>query len=458
MKVLLHACVVGAATCGLAAAQNDECSTATAVGLGTFAFDTAGATQSAEAWPCASGGGPDLWYTYVASTTNDILVETCGSGYDSALEVFSGSCGGLVSVACNDDACGVQSSVLISSVGVGDVYTLRVGGYFGATGAGALTVSENTGTPQTPPLTENCVETLYAANNGGSVGGAVYFDVTAVQAVDIGLILTNYGAAADTPVGVDVYATPGSHVGVEANPAAWTHVATDGGGARAAGANSPTVIELAAPFHVPAGSMGIALVAVNAGHIYSGTGTAPPAVTTYTSGDGNLTLSLGSVTNAPFAGPALEPRIWNGRLCPTAGRIGVRYCAALANSTGAPASITAFGSKDIADNNLTLTASGVPPMRFGIFLTSTDQAATPLASGTLCLGGSVVRFQDPGQILQADAAGEFSLAIDLTAIPAGVPTAVQAGETWSYQAWFRDFDPAVGATANLTDGVSISFQ
>ena len=31
--------------------------------------------------------------------------------------------------------------------------------------------------------------------------------------------------------------------------------------------------------------------------------------------------------------------------------------------------------------------------------------------------------------------------------------AVQPGETWQFQAWFRD----VGGTSNLTDGVAVSF-
>jgi len=139
------------------------------------------------------------------------------------------------------------------------------------------------------------------------------------------------------------------------------------------------------------------------------------------------------------------------------GGIGSNYCTATANSTGAAASISGTGSAIAADNNVTLSAADMPPMQFGIFLTSTDQAATPVASGTLCLGGNVVRFQGAGQILQADANGEFSLQIDITSIPAGVPTAVMAGDVWNYQAWFRDVDPMQGNTANFTNGLSVTF-
>ena len=36
-------------------------------------------------------------------------METCGGDYDSCIEAYSGGSGGLVSVACKDDACGLQS-------------------------------------------------------------------------------------------------------------------------------------------------------------------------------------------------------------------------------------------------------------------------------------------------------------------------------------------------------------
>ena len=147
------------------------------------------------------------------------------------------------------------------------------------------------------------------------------------------------------------------------------------------------------------------------------------------------------------------------QLVPAGGPVtlGTNYCTAQPNSTGSAAAISATGSATAADNDVTLHATGVPPMQFGIFITSETQAATPLASGTLCVGGNIVRFQGPGQIRQADANGEYSLQIDTTALPAGVPTPILPGETWNFTTWFRDLDPMVGNTANFSDGVSIDF-
>lgn len=139
--------------------------------------------------------------------------------------------------------------------------------------------------------------------------------------------------------------------------------------------------------------------------------------------------------------------------------LGSNYCTASANSTGGAASIEATGSSVASDNDLTLSASGVPPMQFGIFVTSRTQASTPVASGILCVGGQIARFQGPGQILQANAAGEFELGIDTTTIPiGGIPTPIMAGETWNFTAWFRDIDPMIGNTANFSNGVAITFN
>ena len=67
------------------------------------------------------------------------------------------------------------------------------------------------------------------------------------------------------------------------------------------------------------------------------------------------------------------------------------------------------------------------------------------------------RYVGPGQVLNSGAQGSISLTLDLTALPQ--PTgfvAVQAGQTWNWQTWFRD--SAMGlATSNFSDGLQIDF-
>ncbi|MCP3919009.1 MAG: PKD domain-containing protein, partial [bacterium] len=139
--------------------------------------------------------------------------------------------------------------------------------------------------------------------------------------------------------------------------------------------------------------------------------------------------------------------------------LGTNYCTATANSTGLPASIAATGSPYVFVNDVTLTATGLPPNEFGFFLSSPTQAFIPSpgnSSGNFCLGvgSNLGRFN--GFVQNSGATGEFSLAIDLDEIPISVPPfviALQAGDTWNFQAWFRD-----GQTSNFTDGTEVVFQ
>ena len=134
------------------------------------------------------------------------------------------------------------------------------------------------------------------------------------------------------------------------------------------------------------------------------------------------------------------------------------FCPQPPNSSGASATISAFGTTDLAQNDVTVVASDVPAGQFGIFLNSTTSTSTPLGAGFLCLGGQIGRFNGLSQIQQAGAAGEFELRLDLTQVPTpSALVAVQSGETWYYQAWFRDVQGGV-ATSDLSDAVRVEFD
>ncbi len=139
---------------------------------------------------------------------------------------------------------------------------------------------------------------------------------------------------------------------------------------------------------------------------------------------------------------------------PPSSGIGFIYCSTSPNSSGLPATLTGSGSATAADNNFTVTATDLPPNQFGIFVTSQTQALPGAIN--LCLGGSIGRFTAPSQILSSGAGGTFFLSPDLTAFPQGngsVP--VMAGQTWNFQAWFRD---SIGIGSNFTDGLEIQFN
>ncbi len=141
----------------------------------------------------------------------------------------------------------------------------------------------------------------------------------------------------------------------------------------------------------------------------------------------------------------------------TSGPIGTNECIAAANSTGSPAAMTAFGSTSVASNDVVIRAVQLPQNAAGYFLASEVGSFVPApggSQGNLCLGGQIGRFA--GNVLNSGAAGEFELALDLTAVPqptGAVP--VTAGSTWRFQTWFRDANPT--ATSNLTDAIAITF-
>lgn len=453
MQTITRVLAAAIATSAVAYAQ-DECSTAAAAALGNTAFDTTTATPSIELWNCASGGGPDLWYTYTAANTNDIVIETCGSSYDTALEVFSGACGALVLIECNDDFCGLQSTVSISGVTAGTTYTFRVGGWNGNSGTGAFDISEVT---PPPPLGPNCVETLFASNNGGAVDGAVYFDMTLTQGISVDGLVVNTGSTA-AGIGADLYMFMGSHVGNE-TAAGWMLLASGDFTANGAGINQQTAISFVSPASIPAGTNGFAIAAQGFNHSYTnGDGTNQNHV----SADGVITLDLGSATNAAFTGTPFTPRVWNGIIC-SAGPVspGTNYCMAELNSTGSASSVVGSGSNSIAANDLSLEVVNLPMNAFAFFVTSQTQGFVPMpggSSGNLCLSGNVGRYVGPGQIQNSGATGSVSLAIDNTLIPQ--PTGFVSGavgETWNFQLWHRDSN-MMGATSNFSDGYEVTFS
>ena len=111
---------------------------------------------------------------------------------------------------------------------------------------------------------------------------------------------------------------------------------------------------------------------------------------------------------------------------------------------------------DVVDGELLLRADSLPADRKGYFLASQTQGFVPNpggSQGNLCLGGTLGRFH--GQIQKSGPAGVFQIKVDLTAIPTTPPHVVMSGETWSFQAWYKDENPS--QTSNFTDGVSITF-
>ena len=137
------------------------------------------------------------------------------------------------------------------------------------------------------------------------------------------------------------------------------------------------------------------------------------------------------------------------------GGLGEAYCdPAIANSSGFAAVVSARGSAALADNDVTLVAYQLPANQVGMFVTgmSSGTVTPPGAQGQLCISGGPIHRYVAG-VQSAGSNGSISLSLDLTAVPGH--GAIQAGETWNYQAWYRDHNP--GSTSNFTDALAIGY-
>jgi len=193
--------------------------------------------------------------------------------------------------------------------------------------------------------------TTFANNNGGAVGGAVYFELTDVtgSGVTVTSLDLNFGSAVGTAGSIDVYTAFGNYDGNQANAAFWGAAPAVTALATAAGVGLPTTCALTGPVIVPAnGTVAVCIVAVGLAHAYTN-GVTPSA------GGGNLystaelNLVAGSGSNAPFLAPTFDPRVVNISVDYTTGGGGGSF--AIAETIGAGCISEAASLYQFTDQN-----------------------------------------------------------------------------------------------------------
>jgi hypothetical protein len=128
--------------CPVPVPANDLCANAIPVACNsTVTGTTLGSTNTGNPGTCttdlSTAGG--VWYT-VQGWNGQMTASLCGSGFDTKIGVFTGSCGALTCVAGNDDACGLQSQLTWTGTS-GTTYYIYVTGFGTATGAFTMTVT-----------------------------------------------------------------------------------------------------------------------------------------------------------------------------------------------------------------------------------------------------------------------------------------------------------------------------
>lgn len=135
-----------------------------------------------------------------------------------------------------------------------------------------------------------------------------------------------------------------------------------------------------------------------------------------------------------------------------------QYCDGVVNSTGDRGFLRLEGSRS-ATSDKTAVASALPPNQFCLLVGGSAFGNVPMAggsAGTLCLGGSLGRYNS--LITLSDAGGVAEFPIDPAVLPQGIGTVPAApGQIFQWQVWHRDFAGG-GATSNFTNAVTILFN
>jgi hypothetical protein len=117
--------------------SNDLCSAAFVITNSNYSIaqSTSLATSTGDASPsCITGFGKGIWYAYTSLSNGIVIADTIGSGFDTGLGVYTGTCGALTPLTCNDDGGGNLTSRTTNSVASGTTYYYLAGGYNGASG------------------------------------------------------------------------------------------------------------------------------------------------------------------------------------------------------------------------------------------------------------------------------------------------------------------------------------
>jgi hypothetical protein len=445
---------------------NDNCANPDMLmGQGSFAYDNTSASTGGEGQTeslCFAFGSSaidnDIWYTWTADADGIAIIDTCGSVLDTKLAAYPGSASCPApgtSLACNDDACGLQSTISFD-VTAGTAYTLQVGNFPG-TGGGPGTLNITIGdAPDCYTADDGVTENSIGLTAGGEVAWLQAFDAIGGSDV-ITEISTAYGSAAfgglspGLPGRLLIY--DGSD---DADPSNYTLIwdsATTGSNEDTDFLNATPVpnIAVSGRFFIGASLDNVpGEFPAPLDQTFAGGGNA--WIVGSTLGAGSLDINnLGLNDVPPLDVDGLFPGNWLlravGNNCGSGG-LGTNYCSASANSVSPDGStISAAGSASITDGDLTLSASNAPSQP-AIFYFGPNQVDIPFGCGRRCVGGSVVRMD-----VVFGSGGTFEYAVTPTFF--GVFTATST----NFQCWYRD--PAnlnsCGGTFNLSDGIEIVF-
>ena len=292
-------------------------------------------------------------------------------------------------------------------------------------------------------IAQSPLTTTFLNNNGGAVGGAVYFDLTvavpALVVTGLSLNLTGTGS-------IEVYTCPATRIGNQSNPAVWSLVST--GTVAGAVAGTPATVNIS-QFNLSAGTVGMAFKAIGVSHSYTnGIGSNQNYSTT------EMSLSAGEAANIAFSGTPFTPRIVNCSISYTVSGSGI-FATSTPYGVGCYTSPASFyenfatsASFDLSNSSISMLPTGtgyillqgisgyVPPS-----LTATTIALTDDSEGIVTLTSPFPYSTGVASQLYVCSNGFVSVATgNGTGFTPGVSLMLSAPQT-GWWAW-HDYNPA----------------
>lgn len=420
------------------APPNDDCTAPIVLtATGTYPFDTSMATTTTGIvnGQCPVRGS-DIWFSWTPTQAGLATFDTCNmaTSLDTNIAVYNnGPCPVVAPMVCDDDACGLQSSVSwVTQPGV--TYYLQLGrSGLSAGGTGNFTLGL-----QGPPANDDCASPVDL-----SAGGSSSFDISLAT------------------TGTEGQGNPGCNNVLRDLWFKWT--ATQNGTATVdtcfqtvddtalavyLGGSCPTAVALACDDN-SCGNQSSATWSITAGTVYllqigspnSSNALGSFSITEMGSGSAGTVFCLGDGT---------------GTACPCANNSAVGADEGCLSSLTLGGALRGSGGASIANDTFVLTATGVPNGP-GLYFQGSGQqaggAGIQFGDGLLCAGGAIVRM------------GVVFASSNTSAFPSGASPSVSvaggasSGSTLYYQLWYRDADLSFCPTGsfNLTNGVALTW-
>jgi len=134
--------------------------------------------------------------------------------------------------------------------------------------------------------------------------------------------------------------------------------------------------------------------------------------------------------------------------------------AGCATSNGLGARLLAGGSNSVAEDDLVLSARGVPRDQFGLLYMGMGTIEVPFGDGLRCVSsGGAGLFRFPAMFSGTEGLIQLGPGlVEFTQTSFPFAGQIRAGQTWNFQAWFRDPGGPCNRGFNLSNAVGVVFR